>query len=109
MSPINIYENTSSDYKIKVELEEIHCHVQVPSSNVLVTSLEKDEFPGIDEGNANLKENTNDENLTINMNKRKEVYPIHRKNKQFSNAIKGKQLNKISWTHVPIERNQSTQ
>lgn len=51
----------------------------MPFSNVLVASLEKDEFSGIDEGSANLKENTNVENLAINMNKRKEVYPIHKK------------------------------
>jgi len=64
--------------KSKPGPEEIQCHVQVPST------FEK-EFSGNDEGTANLKAKTNDENISMNIHKRKEVCPIV-ENKEFSNA-----------------------
>jgi len=51
---------------------------------VLASSLENDKVSGNDERNYDFKENTNDENLAINMNERKEIYPIL-ENKHFSN------------------------
>lgn len=110
----HISESTSSCCNIQEDTEESHCDVQMPSSDRHVrfspedyvlcpkkrnsfdetvfnvssdvpASFEKGQSSGSDEGTANLEANRNDDDLAINMDKRKEVCPMV-ENKQFSNA-----------------------
>ncbi|KAJ1407955.1 hypothetical protein SESBI_23988 [Sesbania bispinosa] len=110
----HISGSTSSGCNIQDDTEESHCDVQVPSSDrhvrfsakdyvidpekknsfetvfklssdVLPSSFGKEQSSGSDEGTA-LEASRYDDNITINIDKRKEVCPIV-ESKQFSNAL----------------------
>ncbi|KAJ1441402.1 hypothetical protein SESBI_01548 [Sesbania bispinosa] len=76
---------SAKDYVIDPEKKNSFETVFKLSSDVLASSFGKEQSSGSDEGTA-LEASRNDDNITINIDKRKEVCPIV-ESKQFSNAL----------------------